>query len=74
MNIKQLYERYKLEDYFYHHLKPNYIHEGFTFIKGEYYKAVSNEGGDWFYDDNGNIHDVHEMDFDKIGYFKQYTT
>jgi len=35
MNIKQLYERYKLEDYFYHHLKPNYIHEGFTFIKGE---------------------------------------
>ena len=71
MNIKQLYEKYKLEDYFYHHLKENYTHEGFTFLKGEYYKTISNEGGDWLYDDNGNIHDMYEMDFDKIGQFGQ---
>ena len=74
MNKKELHEKYKLEDFFYHHTKENYIHEGFsgekfTFKNGEYYQKKEGEGGNYIIDDNQDYHDVYTMDESKLSNF-----
>jgi hypothetical protein len=66
MTKEQLYQRFKLEDYFYYHSKPDYEYNGFIFKQNEYYKVTQDEGGIWFYDDDGNSYDAYDMDSTKL--------
>lgn len=67
MTREQLYSKYKLEDFFYHHIKEDYEYDGFIFKTGEYYESYhDSEIGVSFRDDNGMWHNTDYMDRGKI--------
>ena len=66
MTKEKLHEKFKLEDFFYCHMKDDYKHENFIFKQGEFYSIDEDEGGRYIVDDNGRYHDVYDMDYNML--------